>query len=143
MRRPCHASVGLSPVLQRGGLSSIQSHCLLGLWWTNWHTDMCFRVRRFPPSVSFDQCFNIHVSVIHHLSNRQCPSLFLFFIQFLSCIIKEIFAFKRDEVKGEWGRLHNEELHDVLCSPNIFQVIKSRRVRWTWHVARMVEMRGA
>ena len=43
---------------------------------------------------------------------------------------------------GEWRKLHNEELNDLYSSPNIVQVIKSRRMRWTGHVARMGEWRG-
>jgi hypothetical protein len=50
---------------------------------------------------------------------------------------------RRDEVTGEWRRLHNEELIDLYSSPNIVRVIKSRRMRWTGHVARMGERRGA
>jgi len=56
-------------------------------------------------------------------------------------VLREVCGHKRDEVTGEWGRLHYEELND-LYSPNIFRVIKSRRMRWAGHVARMGERRG-
>jgi hypothetical protein len=49
---------------------------------------------------------------------------------------------KRDGVTGEWIKLHNEELSDLYCLPNIVRVIKSRRMRLIGHVARMVERRG-
>ena len=48
---------------------------------------------------------------------------------------------KRDEVTGEWRKLHNEEPNDLYCSPNIVRVVKSRRMRWAGHVARMQERR--
>jgi hypothetical protein len=48
-----------------------------------------------------------------------------------------IFGPKRDEITGELGKLHNEELYDLYWSPNIVWVIKSRRMRWVGHVARM------
>ena len=48
---------------------------------------------------------------------------------------------KRDEVTGEWRKLHNEELSDLYSLPNIVRVLKSRRIRWTGHVARMGEER--
>jgi hypothetical protein len=57
-------------------------------------------------------------------------------------VLRRIFGPKRDEVTGEWRKLHNEDLNDPYCSPNIVRVIKSRRMRWTWHVARMRERRG-
>jgi len=57
-------------------------------------------------------------------------------------VLKRIFGPKRDEVTGEWRKLHIEELNDLYCSPNIFRVIKSRRMRWARHVARMGERRG-
>jgi len=50
---------------------------------------------------------------------------------------------RRDDVTGKWRRLHNEELNDLYSSPNIVRVIKSRRMRWGGHVARMGEERGA
>ena len=55
---------------------------------------------------------------------------------------RRIFWFKRDEVIGEWRKLHNEELNDLYSSSNIVREIKSRRIRWTGHVARMGERRG-
>jgi len=58
-------------------------------------------------------------------------------------VLRRIFGPRRDEVTGEWRRLHNEELNDLYCSPNIVRVIKSRRMRWAGHVARMDEERGA
>jgi hypothetical protein len=57
-------------------------------------------------------------------------------------VLRRIFGPRRDEVTGEWRRLHNEELNDLYCSPNIVRVIKSRRMRWAGHVARMGEERG-
>jgi len=52
-------------------------------------------------------------------------------------VLRGIFGPKRDEVTGEWRRLHNEKRDDLYCSPNIVRVIKSRRMRWVGHVARM------
>jgi hypothetical protein len=52
-------------------------------------------------------------------------------------LVRRIFGPKRDQVTGEWRRLHNEELHILYSSPNIIRQIKSRRMRWAGHVARM------
>jgi len=57
-------------------------------------------------------------------------------------VLRSIFGPKRDEVKGELRKLHNEELSDLYSLPNIVRVVKSRRMRWTVHVARMGEREG-
>ena len=57
-------------------------------------------------------------------------------------VLRRIFGPKRGGVTGEWKKLYNEELNDLYCSPNIVRVIKSRRMRWARHVARMEEGRG-
>ena len=56
--------------------------------------------------------------------------------------VLRVFGPKRDKVTGEWRKLHNEELRDLYSLPNIVQVVKSRRMRWAGHVARMGEERG-
>ena len=61
---------------------------------------------------------------------------------FENMVLRRIFGPRRDEVMGEWRRLHNEELNDLYFSPSIVWVIKWRRMRWAGHVARMGEERG-
>jgi hypothetical protein len=58
-------------------------------------------------------------------------------------VLRRIFGPKRDEVTGEWRKLHNEELHDLYSSPSIIRIIKSRRMRWAGHVAGMGEKMNA
>jgi hypothetical protein len=58
-------------------------------------------------------------------------------------VLRRIFGPKRDEVMGEWRKLHNEERHILYFSPNIIRQIKSRRMRWAGYVARMEEDRNA
>ena len=61
---------------------------------------------------------------------------------FENIVLRRIFGPRIDGVTGEWRRLHNEELNDLHSSPNIVRVIKSRKMRWAGHVARMGEERG-
>jgi hypothetical protein len=57
-------------------------------------------------------------------------------------LLKRVFGPKRDEVTGEWSKIHNEELNDLYSLPNIVRVVKSRRMRWVGHVAHTGEERG-
>jgi hypothetical protein len=57
-------------------------------------------------------------------------------------LLRRIFGPKRDEITGEWRKLHSGELHNLYSSPDIVRQIKSRRMRWAGHVARMGERRN-
>jgi hypothetical protein len=57
-------------------------------------------------------------------------------------VLRRVFGPKRDEVTGEWKKLHNEELYDLYSSPSIIRIIKPRMVGWAGHVARMGEKRN-
>ena len=61
---------------------------------------------------------------------------------FENTVLRRVFGSKRDEVAGEWRKLHNEELRDLYSLPDIVRVVKSRRMRWAGQVARMGEGRG-
>jgi hypothetical protein len=58
-------------------------------------------------------------------------------------VLSRIFRLRRDDVTGDWRKLHNEELHNLYSSPNLIRIIKSRRMRWAGHVRRMGETRNA
>jgi len=60
---------------------------------------------------------------------------------FENMVLRRLFGPRRGEVTGEWRRLHNEELNNLYSSPNTVRVMKSRRMRWAGHVARMGEER--
>ena len=60
---------------------------------------------------------------------------------FQNRVLRRVFGPKRDEVTGEWRKLHNE-LSDLYSLPNIVRVVKSRKMRWAWHVACMGQGRG-
>jgi hypothetical protein len=63
--------------------------------------------------------------------------------EFENRVLRRIFGPKRDEVIGDWRKLHNEELHNLYCSQSVIRIIKSRRIRWAEHVARMGEKMNA
>ena len=58
-------------------------------------------------------------------------------------VLRKIFGAKNDEITGEWRKLHNSELHALYSSPNIIRNLKSTRVKWAGHVARMEQSRNA
>ena len=62
-------------------------------------------------------------------------------LRILNLAVNVVTGPRRDEVTGDWRRLHNEEINDLYSSPNIVRVVKSRRMRWAGHVARMGEER--
>ena len=57
-------------------------------------------------------------------------------------VLRRVFGPRRDEVTGEWRKLHNEDFRDLYSLPNIVRVVKSKRMRWAGHVSRMGEGRG-
>jgi hypothetical protein len=57
-------------------------------------------------------------------------------------MLRRIFEPKRGEVIGGWGKVHNEELHNLYCSPSIIRMMRLRRMRWAGHVARTGRRRG-
>jgi len=61
---------------------------------------------------------------------------------FENMVLRRIFGPRRDEETGEWRKLLNAKINDLYCLPNMFRVIKSRRMRWAPHVARMEKRRG-
>ena len=63
--------------------------------------------------------------------------------EFENKVLRNIFGAKRDEITGVWRKLHNAELHALYSSPNIIRNLKSRRLRWTGHVARMEQYRNS
>jgi hypothetical protein len=77
------------------------------------------------------------------LATIQSRTFCLLVLAFENRVLRRIFGPKRDEVTGGWGKLHNEEFHNLYSSPSITRIIKSRRGRWAGHVARTGEKRNA
>jgi hypothetical protein len=91
----------------------------------------------------------IYKTIILHVARYGCKTWSLIFKEehgvtvFENRVLRRIFGLKRDEVMREWRKLHNEELRDLYSSPSIIRIIKSKRMKWTGHVARMGEKRNA
>jgi len=86
----------------------------------------------------------IHRTIILHVVVYECKTWFLTLREERRLrVLRRIFGPKRDEVTGEWRKLHKEGLNDLYCSQNNIQIIKSRRMRWSGHVARMKERRDS
>jgi hypothetical protein len=84
--------------------------------------------------------FSMWANLTKYLQDRKTLFLFVWTMMlqmFENRVLRRIFGPKRDEVTEEWRKVHNEELHILYSSPNIIRQIKSRRMRWAGHVARM------
>ena len=88
--------------------------------------------------ISIPRLFPISIFLSMSLTYREERRLRVF----ENRVLRRVFGLKRDEVTGEWRKLHNEELNNLYSLPNIVRVVKSRRMTWAGHVARMGEDRG-
>ena len=92
-------------------------------------------------NVCHPEVFNTHTNVQCCIGQTQ-QNFTVFVTVFENMVLRRIFGPRRDEVTGDWRRLHNEEINVLYSSPNIVRVIKWRRMRWAGHVARMGEKLG-
>ena len=107
------------------------------------------RYRNFCPPGCYPKNLNIKIyrNIISPVVLYGCESLSLTLRKerrlrvFENWVLRRVFGPKRDGLSGEWRKLHNEELNDLYSLPNIVRVVKSRRMRWAGHVARMGEDR--
>ena len=105
---------------------------------------LCIKWQGYPKNVKFKICTNSLPVVVYG-----CNDLSLTLREerrmrvFENRALRRIFGPKTDEVTGQWKRLHTEDFYDLYNSPSIVRVTKSRTMRWTGRVARMVKRRGS
>jgi hypothetical protein len=99
-------------------------------------------------SLSKNLKIKIYITIIFPVVLYECETWLLTLTEvrrlrvFENRVLRRVFGPKRDQVTGEWKKLHNEELNDLYSLPNIVRVVKSRRIRWAGHVVHMGEERG-
>jgi hypothetical protein len=86
-------------------------------------------------------CWELLLKCVKQIFLHLLSTYFLDFMSlhrwFENRVLKRVFCLKGDEVTGNWGKVHNEELHNLYSSPSIIRLIKSRRMRWAGNVERM------
>jgi hypothetical protein len=124
---------------------------MIGFWWIVQNMNACYHsVQSLLSSrlLSRNVKVKIYKTIILQVVLYRCETWSLALREehglrvFENRVLRRIFGPKRDEVTGEWRKLHNEELHNLYSSPNIIRQVKSRRMRWAGHVARMGEGRN-
>ena len=104
-----------------------------------------------PPAFQKKNWKLIHIKLLYYGTGSMygCETWSLTLIEehrlrvFENKVLRKIFGARRDEITGEWRKLHNAELHALYSSPNIIRNLKSGQLRWAWHVAHMEQLRNA
>jgi len=112
-------------------------HCSQNSWW--WTKELSVE---FYSKNKFEKLVHLVCFIVRIYHHARSPERQISLKVFENRVLRRIFGPKRDEVRWVWWRLHNEELNDLHSSPNIIRVIRSWRIRWAGHVARIGERKG-